>query len=98
METTSLISVSDYCEKLSLDITFIQTLHDFGLVHLAGEGSGLSIPFDELDRLEQMIRLHNDLQINLEGLQAVAHLLEKIQLLEQEICLLKNRLRMFEEP
>jgi MerR HTH family regulatory protein len=40
--------------------------------------------------------LHYELDINLEGIDAIATLLKKIDALEQELIATKNKLRVFE--
>jgi PleD family two-component response regulator len=38
------------------------------------------------------------MDINVEGIEAVSHLLERIQRLQDELTGLKNRLRLYESP
>jgi uncharacterized membrane protein YjjP (DUF1212 family) len=52
---------------------------------------------EELPKLEKMVRLHQDLGINLEGLEAIHHLLEKVEQMQSEVNLLKNKLRKWED-
>jgi hypothetical protein len=40
--------------------------------------------------------LHTELNINLEGLEAISHLLQKILGMQNEMTALKNKLRMIE--
>ena len=44
-----------------------------------------------------MIRLHYDLNINLEGLDAVYNLLKRVENLQSEITSLHNKLRIYED-
>ena len=43
-----------------------------------------------------MMRMHYDLDINMEGIDVIAHLLKRIDSLQQELKMAKNRLRLFE--
>ena len=43
-----------------------------------------------------MVRLHYDLEINMEGIDAITHLLKKLQTMQDEISVLKNKLRVYE--
>jgi len=45
---------------------------------------------------EEVIHLHVDLEINIEGIETILHLLEKIDTLQNEAIELKNRLRLYE--
>ena len=46
--------------------------------------------------LEKFIRLYYELDINLEGIETITHLLQRINSLQDEIIILKNRLRLYE--
>ena len=47
---------------------------------------------EDLPLLEKMVRLHNELDINPEGIQAIYHLLGQVESLQQEVAALKRRL------
>ncbi len=55
------------------------------------------IPVEELQKLEKLIRLHYDLDINVEGIDAIVCMTERIENLQQEIIQLKNRLKLYEK-
>ena len=46
--------------------------------------------------LEKIVRLHNELNVNLEGIDVVFNLLEKERKLRKELNAVKNRLRLYE--
>ena len=46
--------------------------------------------------MEKISRLHDELEINVEGIEAITHLLERIENLQNEIASLENRLRLYE--
>jgi chaperone modulatory protein CbpM len=48
-------------------------------------------------RIEHLARLHYDLDINLEGLEAISHLLDRMDASQQEARVLRERLRVYEE-
>jgi hypothetical protein len=43
------------------------------------------------------VRLHYDLDINLEGIEAITYLLNRVKNMQAEIIALKNRLRLYED-
>jgi hypothetical protein len=43
-----------------------------------------------------MIRMHQELDVNIEGIDVVFNLLQKIDGLQNELTALKNRLRLYE--
>jgi len=52
---------------------------------------------EEIQTIEKMIRLHYDLEINLEGIEAISHLLKRVDGLQEELTSLKNRLSLYED-
>ena len=43
-----------------------------------------------------MIRLHYELDINIEGIDAISHLLQRVDQLQDELRIMKNRLSRYE--
>ena len=43
-----------------------------------------------------MIRMHYELDINLEGIDAISNLLERVEEMQHEMTRLQNRLRFYE--
>ncbi|MDB5109889.1 MAG: MerR family transcriptional regulator [Mucilaginibacter sp.] len=96
MKTEHLIAANDFCMYHQVEYTFINSLKDAGLVQITFINETTYIPESELQKLEKMIRLHNELEINIPGIEAITHLLEKIEQLQEDTQGLKNRLRMYE--
>jgi hypothetical protein len=51
---------------------------------------------NQLSQLEKYIDFHYSLDINLEGIETISHLLQYINTLQTEVILLKNRLQFYE--
>ena len=96
MDAEDKIVLDDFCISHRLEISFIRVLEEQGLVRLIVEDQQFFIPGDELPRLEQMVRLHQELNINAEGLDAINHLLDRIDSLEKDITNLRNKLSFYE--
>jgi hypothetical protein len=45
-----------------------------------------------MHKLEKFVRLHYDLDINLEGIETINYLLERIEEMQKEIVNLRNKL------
>ena len=97
MQTKHFISTDEYCAFHKIEFSFIKNLVDFGLIEIKTFENVSYIHEKELIKLERILRLHGDLDINVEGIDAVTHLLQRINSLEEEIRLLKNKLRLYEE-
>ena len=97
MEERKTISAKAFCRHHHIELTFIHSLHDYGLLQLETTAEeDCLLPQDQLELLEKMVRLHYDLHINLEGIDAIHHLLQKVDSLQQEVQSLRNRLRVHE--
>lgn len=96
MNTEPLISLERYCQHEELDITFVRALTERGLIEVVVQQEGPFISADQLARLERLARLHFDLEINLEGIEAISHLLERVDRMQQQLRTLRERLDMYE--
>ena len=67
------------------------------VLDLAGRfAPGDIIVSDELPALEKFVRWHYELAINHEGIEALSHMLQRVERLLDENRTLRNRLRRFE--
>jgi len=95
MQTTNdLITQEECCTQYNIEISFIQALNEFGLIEIIIVEEKPFIPVTQLTELEKFIRLHYDLNINMEGIDVIANLLAKVKSLQKEIGYLKNRLQV----
>ncbi|WP_018612026.1 chaperone modulator CbpM [Segetibacter koreensis] len=97
MQTNDLILAEEFCSHYNVGLSFINSLKQFGLIEVTSVEETYYIPQAELKKLEQLARLHYDLDINLEGIDAITHLLGRIKDLQSEITSLKNRLSLYEK-
>ena len=93
----NLISTDEFCVHHNIEFSFIRNLCDFGLLETVRIEKTEFIPEDQLEKLERTLRLHKELDINLEGIDTIDHLLGKMHELQDEIVRLKNRLRVYED-
>jgi chaperone modulatory protein CbpM len=96
METQELIIVDVFCQEYQIEINFIQDLETYGLVQIIEQQNQKYIDRNQLATLEKIIRLHNDLNINKEGIDIILNLQQKENQLLAEINYLKNRLGLYE--
>lgn len=97
MTTQHLIAATDFCVYHQVEHTFITSLQEAGLVQVTIINETTYIPETELQKLEKMIRLHHELDINVAGIEAITHLLEKVELLQQDMRDLRNKLLFYEQ-
>ena len=97
MSKEKLIPANEFCAKHGIEISFISALNETGLIEITTIEKTGFIPESQLQQLEKMVRLNRELNINLEGIDSITHLLNKINDLQNEVTFLKNRLRLYED-
>ncbi len=97
MTATGLIAASEFCTYHHVEFRFIDSLSEAGLLETQSVGQEIFIPESELQHLEKLIRLHHELEINLAGIEAITHLLQRMETLQDEMRVMRNKLSRFEE-
>ena len=96
MTEQHLISTSHLCSHYNIEFSFVDALDKIGLIQIEIIEQTQFIHQDQIGALEKMIRLHHELNVNLEGIDVIFNLLEKERALRQELNTLKNRLSRYE--
>jgi hypothetical protein len=96
METEYLFAIDEFCASHNIELSFISSLQQNGLIEITTKREAGFIDEVQLQQLEKYIRLYYDLDINLEGIETINHLLERISSLQEEIRILRNKLRFYE--
>lgn len=91
-----MIPADEFCTSHNIEISFISSLHEAGLIEITTVKETDYIYESQLNDLEKIVRLYYDLDINLEGIETVINLLQRISDMQDEITLLRNRLRFYE--
>ena len=84
------IVISEYCDKCHIEPTFIDMLCESGLIDVEQEGGERYLPFSELPDVERYSRMYYDLSINMEGIDAIHHLLARMEEMQREIHSLRR--------
>ncbi|MGZ4055516.1 MAG: chaperone modulator CbpM [Bacteroidia bacterium] len=93
----NLISANEFCINHKIEISFISSLQEYGLIEVTTIQDTFYIDPEQLQKLESFLRMHYEMDINMEGIEAIAHLLQRTQSMQEEILKLKNRLRLYED-
>jgi hypothetical protein len=96
MSRSEFIEIAQLCRQYQLEMQFFSTLEDYELIQVVRVKESPCVYLDELRRIEKMVRLHKELQINMEGIQAVINLLEKVEFLQDELARVRSRLSLYE--
>lgn len=84
------ILIEECCKHYRIETSFVRTLNEQGLIELSYTDESYFIHSNQLSLLEKYMHLHYDLDINMEGIEAISHLLEKIERLQLELRTLKG--------
>jgi hypothetical protein len=96
MDGKYLVAIDEFCASHKIEIAFISSLHESGLIELTTIRESEFIEVEQLQKLEKFIRLYYELDINLEGIETINYLLQRINSMNDEISHLKNTLRLYE--
>ncbi len=91
-----LIIVNEYCLKCNIEPSFILLLEEVGLIEIREIANEKYFHTSQLYELEKYIRWYYDLSINIEGIEVIKHLLEKMNVMREEIRELRMRLNAFD--
>ena len=91
-----MIVLDEFCASHEVEVSFIRSLEDQGLIETIVVNETVCVPVNELSKLEQIIRLR-ELNINPEGIDAIIHLLMRIETLQNELITLRNKISFYEE-
>lgn len=91
-----LISTDEFCSYYQVEYSFINELQQHGLIEITTIDQRTFIDHDHLDAVERLLRMHYDLDINIEGIEAITSLLDRVRDMQKEILQLRNRLGRYE--
>ncbi|MFV0606886.1 MAG: chaperone modulator CbpM [Niabella sp.] len=90
MEDKKYISIDECCSYYSIETSFVQSLNERGLIQLVQQNEAFTIEYEQLSLLEKYMHMHYDLEVNLEGIEVISHLLEKVTALQAELLAIRN--------
>ena len=96
MKSEYLIAVNEFCAKHEIEVSFIVQLQQTGLIELITIDEQNYVEVNQLPHLEKIIRFYYEMDINLEGIETINHLLIRMQSLQNKVTALNNRLRFYE--
>ncbi len=97
MENEDLISADDFSLHHNIEISFISSLHESGLIQTTTIEERRFIRSNDLPQLEKFIHLHYDMDINIEGIEAINNLLQRMTEMQRQLASLRNRLLLYED-
>jgi hypothetical protein len=96
MQKEYLIAVNEFCANHHIENSFIISLEKTGLIEIKTIKEEVYIDAEQLQQLEKIVHFYYELDINLEGIETINHLLHRIKSLHDENTVLRNRLLIYE--
>jgi hypothetical protein len=90
-----LVPAQEFCSHYQVEMNFIYSLREYGLIDVVSSEGNDYLTVDKLNELEKIIRLHYDLEVNVEGIDVILHLLKQLDDAEQRLNELKNQLKIY---
>ena len=85
MEDANRISVEQCCVHYHIETSFVYQLDEQGLIQLSRSDESAYVSYEQLADLEKYIHLYYDLDINMAGMEAIGHLLQRMQELQTKL-------------
>ena len=96
MQTEEMVPANEFCIHHNIQLAFINSLKESGLIEISIIEEKIFVPVSQLNHLEKLVRLYYEMDINLEGIETITHLLKQMNEMQQKIVQLSNRLSMYE--
>jgi len=97
METEKYIPILHLCDLYQIETSFFNELDEVGLIELVSRQNSMYVHEDKLYKVERIIRIHRELNVNVEGIDVVLNLLDKVDKLQTEVYTIQSRLRLYED-
>lgn len=96
MKTEKLIPIKQLCSHYEVEMSFFKQLNEHGLIEVMNIKRTMYIRPEKITEVERIMRLYHELEINIEGIDVIFNLLQKLNAKENELYLLRNRLSIYE--
>lgn len=92
-----LLHVEEFCTHYNIEYNFLELLREHDLIKIININEQHYLHVDALSNLETLLRMHYDLNINLEGIEVINNLLSRVNNMHQQIMHLRNKLKVYED-
>jgi hypothetical protein len=95
MKTDKLILISDLCKHYKLENSFFEQVEYYELLEFQIVSEEKYLKKKQLKNLDKIVHLHQDLEINMEGIDVIFNLMNKIKNLENELNETRSELGLY---
>jgi DNA-binding transcriptional MerR regulator len=90
-----LIPAQEFCTHHHIELNFIYSLREYGLIDVISNEGNDYLSTEKLNELEKIIRLRYDLDVNMEGIDVIMHLLNQLETVQHEANELRSQLKFY---
>ena len=91
MKTKKLIAVDEFCKSNDIEISFVNSLEQNGLIEITKIEEIGFFNLEQLQKLDRYIRFYYELNINLDGIDAIKHLFRRVNEMCDKITAIQNK-------
>ncbi|CAM1340846.1 chaperone modulator CbpM [Tenacibaculum aestuarii] len=96
MSNKELISIQKVIVHHNLDEQFIESIESFQLIEIVVKDTDKYVYVEQLPTLEKIIRLYYDLEVNMQGIDVINNMLDRMDMMRKTIQQLENKLKLYE--
>jgi hypothetical protein len=96
MKNEETIMVNEFCDEHQIELDFITSLSESGLIEITRLDEKLHLPVSQLSHLKNMARLYYELGINFSGIQTIHYLMIQLNTLRDQVQQLNARIAQYE--
>lgn len=96
MSLNNLVPVHHFCLYHQVEFSFIDSLHEYGLIKMIVIKDNKYLLQEDLREIEKMVHFYYELGINLEGIEVISNLLIQNASLQRELDIVRKKLILFE--
>lgn len=89
------ITYRECVQIYQVEEVFLDALHSSGLIEVVIEEEDRYIEYDYLQEIEQYVRWYYELEINIEGIEALHHMLQQVRDLQSDVERLRSELKFY---
>ncbi|MFT4522587.1 MAG: chaperone modulatory protein CbpM [Bacteroidia bacterium] len=97
MSLENFIPIKQLCTHYEVELSFFINLDEYGLIEIMTIEQAQYVRRDNAGDIEKIIRMNQELEINLEGIDTIFNLLKKIDGLQAELISVRNKLKRYED-
>jgi chaperone modulatory protein CbpM len=96
MDINNKVLLQQFCLHHEVELSFIDSLHEYGLITILVFNGDKYILADDLKEIEKMAHFYYELGINIEGIEVIINLLLQNDRLRKELNFARRKLLTYE--